>query len=70
MMRSPHNLMSPFSVRVSNYSSSEDHDHVHISEDDDENEDGRGGGVDDQAEEFITRFYEQLRAQSRMQLLQ
>ncbi|KAF5730023.1 hypothetical protein HS088_TW20G00393 [Tripterygium wilfordii] len=49
---------SPFSVRVSNYSS-----------EDDEADEG-GGKVDHEAEEFIRRFYEQLRAQSRMQLLQ
>ncbi|KAK9272350.1 hypothetical protein L1049_002721 [Liquidambar formosana] len=54
--RSP--LLSPFSVRVSNYSS------------EDENVDGGNGQVDDEAEEFITRFYEQLRVQSRTQLLQ
>ncbi|KAJ4729598.1 Avr9/Cf-9 rapidly elicited protein [Melia azedarach] len=53
--RSP--LPSPFSVRVSNYSS------------EDENDTGNGQ-VDDEAEEFIRRFYEQLRVQSRMQLLQ
>ena len=50
-------LLSPFSVRVSNYSS------------EDENE-GGNGQVDHEAEEFIRRFYEQLRVQSRMQLLQ
>ena len=50
-------LHSPFSVRVSNYSS------------EDENE-GGNGQVDHEAEEFIRRFYEQLRVQSRMQLLQ
>lgn len=53
--RSP--LLSPFSVRISNYSS------------EDENE-GGNGQVDDDAEEFIRRFHEQLRVQSRMQLLQ
>ena len=51
-------LLSPFSVRISNYSS------------EDENGDGGNGEVDDQAEDFIRRFYEQLRLQSRMQLLQ
>jgi hypothetical protein len=35
----------------------------------DEN-DGGNVQVDDEAEEFIRRFYEQLRVQSRMQLLQ
>lgn len=52
--RSP--LLSPFSIRVSNYSS------------EDENE-GGNGQVDHEAEQFIRRFYEQLRVQSRMQLL-
>lgn len=52
-------LQSPFSVRISNYSS------------EDENEDAAGNDqVDDQAEDFIRRFYEQLRMQSRMQLLE
>ncbi|QCD94140.1 uncharacterized protein LOC114180961 [Vigna unguiculata] len=50
-------LLSPFSVRISNYSS------------EDENEEG-ANQVDDEAEDFIRRFYEQLRMQSRMQLLQ
>ncbi|XP_028761175.1 uncharacterized protein LOC114719804 [Neltuma alba] len=54
--RSP--LQSPFSVRISNYSS------------EDENEDVGNDHVDDQAEDFIRRFYEQLRMQSRMQLLE
>ncbi|URE14592.1 hypothetical protein MUK42_35419 [Musa troglodytarum] len=49
-------LSSPFSVRVSYYSSEE--------------EDGLSQEVDDEAEEFISRFYEQLRAQSRVALLQ
>ncbi|TXG52037.1 hypothetical protein EZV62_021206 [Acer yangbiense] len=53
-------MLSPFSVRVSNYSS----------EDDEIMTDGGNGQVDDRAEEFIRNFYEQLRAQSRMQLLQ
>ncbi|XP_061349031.1 uncharacterized protein LOC133294396 [Gastrolobium bilobum] len=52
------NLRFDSSVRVSNYSS------------EDENEEGGNGEVDDQAEDFIRRFYEQLRMQSRMQLLQ
>ncbi|XP_042499922.1 uncharacterized protein LOC122078126 [Macadamia integrifolia] len=53
-------LLSPFSIRISNYSSEE------------ENDAGREGNsrVDDEAEEFIRRFYEQLRMQSRTQLLQ
>ncbi|XP_027359104.1 uncharacterized protein LOC113867815 [Abrus precatorius] len=51
-------LLSPFSVRISNYSS------------EDEIEESGNGQVDDQAEDFIRRFYEQLRMQSRMQLLQ
>ncbi|KAI4350408.1 hypothetical protein L6164_004866 [Bauhinia variegata] len=51
-------LLSPFSVRISNYSS------------EDENEQGGNSQVDDQAEDFIRRFYEQLRNQSRVQLLQ
>ncbi|KDP41889.1 hypothetical protein JCGZ_26907 [Jatropha curcas] len=50
---------SPFSVRVSNYSSEEEIV-----------DSGNGGQVDHEAEEFIRRFYEQLRLQSRMQLLQ
>ncbi|RWW22913.1 hypothetical protein GW17_00012857 [Ensete ventricosum] len=49
-------LSSPFSDRVSNYSSEE--------------EDGLSQEVDGEAEEFIKRFYEQLRAQSRIALLQ
>ncbi|KAK1566606.1 hypothetical protein Q3G72_001927 [Acer saccharum] len=53
-------MPSPFSVRVSNFSS----------EDDEIMTDGGNGQVDDRAEEFIRNFYEQLRAQSRMQLLQ
>ncbi|XP_044502590.1 uncharacterized protein LOC123223499 [Mangifera indica] len=53
--RSP--LPSPFNVRISNYSS------------EDENEIAGNDKVDDEAEEFIRRFYEQLRKQSRMQLL-
>ncbi|XP_054801294.1 uncharacterized protein LOC129305291 [Prosopis cineraria] len=54
--RSP--IQSPFSVRISDYSS------------EDENEEGGSDQVDDQAEDFIRRFYEQLRMQSRMQLLE
>ncbi|KAL1314461.1 hypothetical protein HN51_041268 [Arachis hypogaea] len=49
-------------VRISNYSAL----------DYDENEEignGSGGVIDDEAEDFIRRFYEQLRSQSRMQLL-
>ncbi|XP_057440545.1 uncharacterized protein LOC130732536 [Lotus japonicus] len=48
--------LSPFSVRVSNYSALE------------ENEEVGSGLVDDQAEDFIRRFYEQLKTQSRGQL--
>ena len=54
-----------YSVRVSNYSSEEeeDGDYGHA--------DGGGGGeaVDDEAEEFIRRFYEQLRRQNHVALL-
>ncbi|KAK3183935.1 hypothetical protein Dsin_031221 [Dipteronia sinensis] len=53
-------MPSPFSVRVSNYSS----------DDDEIMTEGGNGQVDDRAEEFIRNFYEQLRVQSRMQLLQ
>ncbi|XP_010249360.1 PREDICTED: uncharacterized protein LOC104591912 [Nelumbo nucifera] len=50
-------FLSPFSIRISNYSSESE---------------GDGGNmkVDDEAEEFIRRFYEQLRMQNRTQLLQ
>lgn len=52
-------LVSPFNVRISNYSSEE------------ENEISCGSEqVDNQAEEFIQRFYEQLKMQRRLQLLQ
>ncbi|KAF6134036.1 hypothetical protein GIB67_038327 [Kingdonia uniflora] len=50
-------LKSPFSVRVSNYSEVDEND-------------GNNREVDNDAEEFIRRFYEQLRVQSRMQLLE
>ncbi|XP_008798397.2 uncharacterized protein LOC103713298 [Phoenix dactylifera] len=50
-------MPSPFSVRVSNYSSEDEGD-------------GFGREVDDKAEEFIKRFYEQLRSQSRIAMLQ
>uniref|UniRef100_A0A0D3EY80 Uncharacterized protein n=1 Tax=Oryza barthii TaxID=65489 RepID=A0A0D3EY80_9ORYZ len=54
-----------YSVRVSNYSSEEeeDGDYGHA--------DGGGGeeAVDDEAEEFIRRFYEQLRRQNHVALL-
>ncbi|KAK9120275.1 hypothetical protein Scep_018368 [Stephania cephalantha] len=53
-------LLSPFSVRISNYSS----------EDDENNEIVGNSQVDDDAEEFIRRFYEQLRMQSRTHLLE
>ncbi|XP_042498318.1 uncharacterized protein LOC122076813 [Macadamia integrifolia] len=49
-------LLSPFAVRISSYS------------EEDENE--PNSLVDDAAEEFIRKFYEQLRMQSRTQLLQ
>lgn len=51
--------VSPFSVRISNYSSEEENE---IS--------SESGQVDNQAEEFIRRFYEQLKMQKRLQLLQ
>ncbi|KAJ8752448.1 hypothetical protein K2173_004084 [Erythroxylum novogranatense] len=60
--RSP--LLSPFAVRVSNYSSEDD-----IEENDNVDTGTCRRQVDDEAEEFIKRFYEQLRVQSRMQLL-
>ncbi|XP_010929512.1 uncharacterized protein [Elaeis guineensis] len=50
-------MPSPFSVGVSNYSSEDEGD-------------GFGWEVDDKAEEFIKRFYEQLRAQSCIPMLQ
>ncbi|CAJ1792569.1 unnamed protein product [Sphenostylis stenocarpa] len=50
-------LLSPFSVRVSNYSAL------------DETEEVGNDRVDDQAEDFIRRFYEQLRTQSPVQFL-
>ncbi|KAI4342182.1 hypothetical protein MLD38_026833 [Melastoma candidum] len=49
---------SPYSVVICEYSSSE------------EEEDGNDGKVDDEAEEFIRRFREQLWMQNRVQLLQ
>jgi hypothetical protein len=49
-------LLSPFSVRISNYSTLE------------ENEEIENGQVDDEAEDFIRRFYEQLKTQSLVQL--
>ncbi|KAA0048548.1 uncharacterized protein E5676_scaffold600G001870 [Cucumis melo var. makuwa] len=51
--------VSPFNVRISNYSSEEENE---IS--------SESGQVDNQAEEFIRRFYEQLKMQKRLQLLQ
>ncbi|XP_014491216.1 uncharacterized protein LOC106753862 [Vigna radiata var. radiata] len=50
-------LLSPFSVRVSNYSAL------------DESEEAGNDHVDLQAEDFIRRFYEQLRSQSPVQFL-
>ncbi|CAJ2672215.1 uncharacterized protein LOC123890500 [Trifolium pratense] len=49
-------LLSPFSVRISNYSTL------------DENEVIENCQVDDMAEDFIKKFYEQLREQKRVQL--
>ncbi|GAU17231.1 hypothetical protein TSUD_324350 [Trifolium subterraneum] len=49
-------LLSRFSVRISNYSALE------------ENEEIENGQIDDEAEDFIKKFYEQLRAQSHVQL--
>ncbi|KAK2362348.1 hypothetical protein QL285_087419 [Trifolium repens] len=49
-------LLSPFSVRISNYSTLE------------ENEENENSQVDDEAEDFIRRFYEQLKTQSLVQL--
>ncbi|KAJ4961001.1 hypothetical protein NE237_020911 [Protea cynaroides] len=60
-------LLSPFSIRITNNSEEEEE------EDDDEGDGGDANSrrVDDDAEEFIRRFYEQLRVQSRStQLLQ
>ncbi|CAJ2672213.1 uncharacterized protein LOC123888085 [Trifolium pratense] len=48
-------LLSPFSVRISNYSTLE------------ENEEIENSQVDDEAEDFIRRFYEQLRMQNGLQ---
>lgn len=50
-------MVSPFSVRVSNYSS-------------DEETDCGNRQIDNEAEEFIRRFYEQIRFQSRIALLE
>ncbi|KAK9669793.1 hypothetical protein RND81_13G154600 [Saponaria officinalis] len=52
-------LISPMSIKISDYSS-----------EDEINNDEGNIRVDDEAEEFIKKFYEQLRAQSRVQLLQ
>ncbi|XP_022935249.1 uncharacterized protein LOC111442185 [Cucurbita moschata] len=52
-------LVTPFNVRISNYSSEEENDITCES-----------GQVDNQAEEFIRRFYEQLKMQRSLQLLQ
>ena len=54
-------LRSPFSVRISNFSE-EDAGEILGSSNCEE--------VDDEAEQFIKRFYEQLRAQSRIALIQ
>ncbi|KAK9103998.1 hypothetical protein Scep_020842 [Stephania cephalantha] len=53
-------LKSPFSaVRISNYSSEDDE----IDDDDDDVKNYRAQQVDEDAEEFIRKFYEQLRVQ-------
>ncbi|RWR74333.1 DUF761 domain-containing protein [Cinnamomum micranthum f. kanehirae] len=52
-------MVSPSSIRLSNYSSEEE-----------ENDSGSECQVDNEAEEFIRRFYEQLRIQSRTALLE
>ncbi|MCL7037996.1 hypothetical protein MKW94_010155 [Papaver nudicaule] len=56
-------LLSPFAVRVADYSS-EDENEIQL--------EGMSSNpkVDDEAEDFIKRFYEQLRLQSKTQLLQ
>jgi hypothetical protein len=56
-------LLSPFSVRISNYSTL---DEVRISNYStlDENEEIANCQVDDEAEDFIRKFYEQLRTQN------
>lgn len=51
-------MRSSFSVRISNYSALDETD-----------QEGVNAHVDAQAEDFIRSFYEQLRMQSRMQLL-
>ncbi|XP_074578134.1 uncharacterized protein LOC141834691 [Curcuma longa] len=53
---SPITSPAAFAVRISNYSSDDEYL-------------GRSAKVDDEAEEFIRKFYEQLRQQSRMPLL-
>ncbi|XP_020248389.1 uncharacterized protein LOC109825889 [Asparagus officinalis] len=50
---------SPFSVRISNFSDEEDGDESMSREE-----------VDDEAEQFIKRFYEQLRAQKSIALIE
>ncbi|XP_026385726.1 uncharacterized protein LOC113281251 [Papaver somniferum] len=56
-------LLSPFAVRVTEYSSEEENE-IQL-------EGMRSNPeVDDEAEDFIKRFYEQLRLQSKTQLLQ
>ncbi|KAI3975916.1 hypothetical protein MKX01_016599 [Papaver californicum] len=56
-------LLSPFAVRVTDYSS-EDENEIQL--------EGMSSNpkVDDEAEDFTKRFYEQLRLQSKTQLLQ
>lgn len=50
-------LISPFPIKIVDYSSEDEND-------------GGNLQVDYEAEEFIKKFYDQLRAQSRVQLLQ
>uniref|UniRef100_A0A803MMN3 Uncharacterized protein n=1 Tax=Chenopodium quinoa TaxID=63459 RepID=A0A803MMN3_CHEQI len=50
-------LISPFPIKISDYLSEDEND-------------GGNLQVDYEAEEFIKKFYDQLRAQSRVQLLQ
>ncbi|XP_010682249.2 uncharacterized protein LOC104897127 [Beta vulgaris subsp. vulgaris] len=54
-IRSP--ITTPFPIMISDYSSEDEHEEGNIQ-------------VDYEAEEFIKKFYDQLRAQSRVQLLQ
>ncbi|XP_073013660.1 uncharacterized protein [Typha latifolia] len=56
LVEKPTPLFSPLSVRVSDYSSEDEGDELRHE-------------VDDKAEEFIKRFYEQLRAQTLVNVL-